>query len=143
MSINPYRRHFCEPFWVATSMNLRKGVKLVESIEGTGQAVERRQYYIFAIRLTLNQGDLIKTPNRCLSHTIDDTLKVNDDGFFEHRVRIDRENLVPGIFYAVQGMKVGGYRKVIISPHLAYGEKGIPGLIPKFGDSVNSSELVR
>ena len=46
MSINPYRRHFCEAFWVATSMNLRKGVKLVESIEGSGQAVARRQYYI-------------------------------------------------------------------------------------------------
>ena len=51
--------------------------------------------------------------------------------FFEHRVRIDRENLIPGIFYSVQGMKVKGYRKVIISPHLGYGERGIPDVIPK------------
>jgi FKBP-type peptidyl-prolyl cis-trans isomerase len=28
------------------------------------------------------------------------------------------------------GMKVGGYRKVRISPHLAYRDKGIPDLIP-------------
>jgi FKBP-type peptidyl-prolyl cis-trans isomerase len=28
------------------------------------------------------------------------------------------------------GMNVGGYRKVRISPHLAYRDKGIPGLIP-------------
>jgi FKBP-type peptidyl-prolyl cis-trans isomerase len=27
-------------------------------------------------------------------------------------------------------MKPGGYRKVKVSPHLAYGERGIPGLIP-------------
>jgi FKBP-type peptidyl-prolyl cis-trans isomerase len=27
-------------------------------------------------------------------------------------------------------MNVGGYRKVRISPHLAYRDKGIPGLIP-------------
>ena len=27
------------------------------------------------------------------------------------------------------GMKVGGYRKVRISPHLAYRDKGIPDLI--------------
>ena len=28
-------------------------------------------------------------------------------------------------------MKVGGYRKVVISPHLAYGLTGIPGIIPE------------
>ena len=59
------------------------------------------------------------------------SIKVRDDGFFEHRVRIDRANLISGIFYAVQGMRVKGYRKIIISPHLGYGERGIPGIIPK------------
>jgi FKBP-type peptidyl-prolyl cis-trans isomerase len=28
-------------------------------------------------------------------------------------------------------MKAGGYRKVRVSPHLAYREKGIAGLIPE------------
>ena len=27
-------------------------------------------------------------------------------------------------------MRVGGYRKVVIAPHLAYREKGIPAVIP-------------
>ena len=112
-------------------MNLKKGIKLIEETEGTGNHVQRQRYYLLAIRLTLNNGDVVKVPDRCLSHSIDQHLKVYDDGFFEHRVRIDRENLIPGIFYSVPGMRVNGYRKVVISPHLGYGERGIPGVIPK------------
>ena len=112
-------------------MKLKKGIKLIEEIEGTGNEVQRQKHYILAIRLTLNQGDVVKVPNRCLSHSIDEHLKVDDDGFLEHRVRIDRENLIPGIFYSVLDMKVKGYRKVAISPHLAYGAKGIPGILPR------------
>ncbi len=28
------------------------------------------------------------------------------------------------------GMRVGGFRKVRVSPHLAYRDRGLPGLIP-------------
>ena len=111
-------------------MKLKPGIKLVEDIEGTGTYVQRQKHYVLAIRITLNRGQVVTAPDRCLSYTIDRHLQVNDDGFLQHRVRIDRENLIPGIFYAVQGMKVNGYRQVIISPHLGYGEKGIPGIIP-------------
>ena len=112
-------------------MNLKKGIKLIEEIEGTGNYIQRQRYYILAIRLTLNQGDVVQVPHKCLSHSIDRYWQVHDDGFFKHRVRIDRANLIAGIFYAVQGMKVKGYRKVIISPHLGYGERGIAGVIPQ------------
>ena len=98
-------------------MNLKKGIKLIEETEGTGNHVQRHRYYILAIRLTLNKGDVVKVPHQCLSYSIDPHLKVNNDGFLKHRTRIDREYLIPGIFYAVQGMKVKGYRKIIISPH--------------------------
>ena len=27
-------------------------------------------------------------------------------------------------------MRVGGFRKVRVSPHLAYGSRGMPGLVP-------------
>ena len=94
-------------------MNLKKGIELIEEIEGTGNYVQRQRYYIVAIvaiRLTMNKGDVVKVPDRCLSHSIDRHLKVDDDGFFEHRVRIDRENLIPGIFYSVQGMKINSDR---------------------------------
>ena len=45
-------------------------------------------------------------------------------------VRIDRRSLVNGLFYGVEGMRVGGTRRLEIAPHLAYGERGVPGVIP-------------
>lgn len=111
-------------------MLLKKGIQLLEENVGDGDGVLRQHNYKVAIRIRLNRGEVVSHPDRCLSHSIDKHIKVHDDGFFEHRVRIDRENLIAGIFYTVEGMKVGGYRKVSIAPHLAYKEKGIPGVIP-------------
>jgi len=45
-------------------------------------------------------------------------------------VRIDRRSLVSGLFYGVEGMRVGGTRRLEIAPHLAYGERGVPAVIP-------------
>jgi hypothetical protein len=45
-------------------------------------------------------------------------------------VRIDRRSLVNGLFYGVEGMRVGGVRRLEIAPHLAYAERGVPGVIP-------------
>ena len=45
-------------------------------------------------------------------------------------VRVDRVFLVAGLFYGIQGMRVGGTRTLRIAPHLAYGEEGVPGVVP-------------
>ena len=45
-------------------------------------------------------------------------------------VRIDRRSLVNGLFYSVAGMRTGGTRRLEIAPHLAYGDRGVPGVIP-------------
>lgn len=111
-------------------MWIRKGIKLLEEDPGAGASVKRQQNYLMAIRLTLNRGDVVRHPEKCLSYSMDENLKAEDDGYFQHSTRVDREHLITGIFYAVQGMTVGGYRKVAIAPHLAYGEAGIPNIIP-------------
>jgi FKBP-type peptidyl-prolyl cis-trans isomerase len=45
-------------------------------------------------------------------------------------VRIDRRSLVSGLFYGVDGMRVGGTRRLEIAPYLGYGDRGVPGVIP-------------
>lgn len=112
------------------NMWLRKGVKLLEETAGAGDRVQRRHYYLLAIRIALSRGDVVRFPNRFLGPQVDEHCKVEEDGYFRHRARIDRESLAGGIFYSVLGMRVGGYRKVDIAPHLAYGAAGVPGIIP-------------
>jgi hypothetical protein len=109
-------------------MLIRKGLKLLEEIEGGGDVVQRQHYYTLSIRFTLNRGDLV--PSGPSSFLPGINRKSHEDGFFDYCTRINRSWLRSGLFYAILGMRIGGYRKVAISPHLAYGQAGIPDVIP-------------
>lgn len=52
------------------------------------------------------------------------------------------ENLIPGLKEAVQIMQAGSVWRVYIPSSLAYGEKGIPGIIPPFSALVFDVELL-
>ena len=45
-------------------------------------------------------------------------------------LRVDRECMFAGLFYGVEGMNVGGTRRLRVAPHLGYREQGVPGIIP-------------
>ena len=56
---------------------------------------------------------------------------LEDDGatlFTE--IRVSRGRLVNGLFYGLDGMRVGGTRRLELAPHMAYGDRGVPGIIP-------------
>lgn len=124
-------------------MLIKKGVKLLEETEGKGASIQRQRHYVLSIRFTLNRGEVLSSLDVPASFRLDNNRKLHDNGFFEHCTRIDRHCLIPGLFYAVQGMKVGGYRKVSISPHLAYGEKGLSDTIPPNAKIIAEIKVLR
>ncbi|RMG27435.1 MAG: FKBP-type peptidyl-prolyl cis-trans isomerase [Gammaproteobacteria bacterium] len=83
------------------------------------------------------------------------TLKVHYTGWLEDGTRfdssrergepfsfpVDCDYVIPGWDQGVKGMRVGGRRRLVIPPHLAYGERGA-GPIPPGATLVFEIELL-
>ena len=107
---------------------LRSGLTLLEDIPGSGEPVRRQHNYLIRLRLWLHRGEPVRwqTPSGPVG-----VARLEDHGeTLITEVRIDRRSLVSGLFYGVEGMRVGGTRRLEIAPHLAYAERGVPGVIP-------------
>ena len=48
----------------------------------------------------------------------------------DHITKLGTRQVIAGLEKALIGMRPGGFRKIRVSPPLAYGSDGIPGLIP-------------
>ena len=107
------------------------GLEVIEDDPGSGRVAERGDRVTYNIKIFLNRGDEVPLneaqarhlPPRLLRHE-------GSDVFVDHTIVLGSRDAVPGIEQSLLGMQAGGHRKVRIGSHLAYRDKGIPGLIP-------------
>lgn len=107
---------------------LRSGLTLLSDMPGSGEPIRRQQNYRIRLRMWLNNGDAVRWK---LAWGPAGAARLEDAGAtLITEVRIDRRSLINGLFYGVEGMRTGGTRRLEIAPHLAYGDRGVPDVIP-------------
>jgi len=107
------------------------GLKLLDEREGDGPSAQKGDRVMFHMRLFLNKGDEIPLNETQAKHLPKEMIRVVDGmTFIDRTIVLGRREAIAGVEHTLMGMKAGGYRKVRVSPHLAYRDKGIPDLIP-------------
>jgi len=106
----------------------RPGLDVLADTPGTGNLVRRRDWLRIRLRLWLTRGDPVRWPSA--SGFVGQSWLEDDGETLVTAVRYDRRSLIAGLFQGIDGMRVGGMRRLTISPQLAYGERGVPGVIP-------------
>jgi FKBP-type peptidyl-prolyl cis-trans isomerase len=106
----------------------RPGVELLADTPGTGAPVERHRWYDVRLQMWLSRGEAVRWT---YPWGLVDRARIEAEGTtLFTTLRVDREFMFAGLFYGVDGMRVGGRRRLRVAPHLAYREAGIPGVIP-------------
>lgn len=107
---------------------IKPGVDLLRDEPGEGAAVRKQAWYQVKLRMWLRRGEPVRWSAPWVPIG---GARVEEDGaILITDVRVDRVRLIAGLFYGMQGMRVGGTRTIRVAPHLAYREQGVPGLIP-------------
>jgi hypothetical protein len=92
-----------------------KGIDIHDVTIGSGEEALRGKTVVVNVRMFLNHGEEVI-------------------GAFHGgpKIKIDlgKREYIPGLIRGIEGMHVGGYRTIVIGPHLAYGEKGLEGRVP-------------
>lgn len=106
----------------------RSGIKILDDAPGDGTAIERQQVYQLRLKMWLNRGEAIRWEH---PWGMVDRARLEDQGeTLVTDLRYDRENMIAGMFQGIDGMRIGGRRKLKISPHLAYGKAGLVDRVP-------------
>ena len=112
-------------------MRIKSGIKLLAEIEGAGEPAKKGDTVVYNWRLYRNQGEEIALNERQAEQLPAHMIRIVDGyRFIDHKTTLGSRQTLAGVEYSLYGMKPGGYRKIRISPHLAYRDKGLGDLIP-------------
>ena len=112
-------------------MKLKRGIKLLAEHEGIGDPVKKGHRVVYNLKIFLNKGEEVPLNERQAEHLPAEMIRtIKGDRFVDHRITLGSREAMAGVEYSLIGMKKGGYRKVRVSPHLAFRDKGLPDLVP-------------
>jgi FKBP-type peptidyl-prolyl cis-trans isomerase len=112
-------------------MRLQSGIKLLDEREGNGAQAKKGDRAVYNLKIFLNQGDEVPLNNRQAEYLPEKMIRSEDGNrFVDHEITLGKRQAIAGVEHSLIGMKPGGYRKVRVSPHLAYRDQGLPDLIP-------------
>jgi FKBP-type peptidyl-prolyl cis-trans isomerase len=103
------------------------GVKVEGITLGIGVGAERNAVVTVHYRGFLHWGDRLR-------NSYDESQPL--------RTQLGRREVIAGLERGILGMRVGGLRRLVISPHLAYGAAGVPGVIPPNAVVIGEVELL-
>ena len=107
---------------------MRSGLTMLADVAGTGEPVRRQHSYRIRLRVWLSRGEAVRWQT---AWGPVGAARLEEDGeTLITEIFVNRGQLISGLFYGVDGMRVGGTRRLEIAPHLAYGDRGVPGVIP-------------
>ena len=104
----------------------QRGVDVEDLVVGDGVQATRGSTVTFHSTTHLRRGDLVRDSRADHAPTV---------------AVLGKRELIAGIEYGIEGMRVGGKRKLTIPPELAYGARG-GGPIPPNATLVFDVELV-
>ena len=102
---------------------LRTGIKIESDFMGSGQEIERGDRVTVRYNLFLNRGDKVKSEEK-------------------YTFTIGTREVIAGLEYGVEGMRVGGRRRFRAGPHLAYRDRGVTNVIPPNAVLIFDVELI-
>jgi len=112
-------------------MRLKSGIKLLAERNGSGEPAKIGDRVLYNLKIYLNKGDEVPLNQRQTEYLPDHMIRdVDGVRLVDHQLLLGSREAIAGIEYALVGMKLGGYRKVRVSPHLAYRNEGLGDLIP-------------
>jgi FKBP-type peptidyl-prolyl cis-trans isomerase (trigger factor) len=112
-------------------VRLKKGIELLDEREGAGQPAAKDDRIVYNLRIFLNKGDEVLLSERQAEYLPEGMIRTEGGyRFVNHETTLGSRQTIAGIEHSLVGMKPGGYRKVRVSPHLAYRDQGLTDLIP-------------